>query len=60
MSESSENDKNVEELVRASPDIKSTGAELLRESRSVDEGAGQDQAALNVVVWEAGLFVELF
>ena len=49
----------MENLMRAPPDIKASGIELLRDSRAVNKGADEEDSSLCVVVWEAGLFVEL-
>lgn len=43
----------------AAPDIKASRIELFREPRTVDEDADEDYAALDIVVGEAGLLVEL-
>ena len=45
--------------MRASPDIKTSWIELLRESRAIEKGADEEDSTLGIVVWEARLFVEL-
>ena len=59
MNTRSQNNKHVEYLMRAPPDIEASWIELLGESGAVDQGADEDDSALGIVVWEAGLFVEL-
>lgn len=55
----SQNDKHVEYLVGAAPDIEASRIELFREPRTADEGADEDYAAHDIVVGEAGLLIVL-
>ena len=56
---SSQDDEHVEYLMRAAPNVKASGIELLREPRAIDQGADEGHSTLGIVVREAGLFVEL-
>ena len=56
---SSQNNKHVEYLMRAPPDIKASWIELLRDPRDIDQGADEGDPTLSIVIREAGLFVEL-
>ena len=55
----SQHDQHMEDLVRAAPDIEASRMELFRKARAVDERADEDQSALDIVVGQAGLLVEL-
>lgn len=55
----SQNDKHVEYLMRAPPDVKASGVEPFRKPDAIDEGTDEDHATLGVVVRKTGLFVEL-
>ena len=56
---SSQNNKHVEYLMRAPPNVKASWIELLRDPRDIDQGADEGDPTLSIVVREARLFVEL-
>ena len=56
---SSQDNEHVEYLMRAAPNVKASGIELLREPRAIDQGADEGHSTLDIVVREARLFVEL-
>ncbi len=55
----SQNNKHMEYLMRATPNIELTRIESFRKSRAIYEGTEEDYPALRVVVGESRLLVEL-
>lgn len=59
MNRRDQNDKHVEILMRAPPNIKSSWTELFWKSRAIDKSAEENDTTLRVVVGKTRLFVEL-
>ena len=55
----SQNDKHVEYLMRAPPNIKLSWIELFWKSHAINKGAEENQSTLRIVIGETRLFVEL-